>query len=103
VVYRLTFNRVSAIAEVPCVGKGIVSWVGGCGSKFGYCTFIDCDIATLTVTDNSGATATDTRKIQVNNVAPTITNISSDTTLFEGTPANFSATATDPGNDIHQH
>jgi PKD repeat protein len=55
--------------------------------------------ATLTVTDNEGAVTTDTLQVQVNNVAPTITNITSDTTLTEGTPANFSATATDPGND----
>jgi PKD repeat protein len=56
-------------------------------------------LALLTVTDNSGASSTDTIKVQVNNLAPTITNITSDTIITEGTPANFTATATDPGND----
>jgi PKD repeat protein len=54
---------------------------------------------TMTVTDNAGASTTDTLTITVNNVAPTITQLTGTTEVAEGTPANFTATATDPGND----
>ncbi|MGF1676241.1 MAG: PKD domain-containing protein, partial [Rivularia sp. (in: cyanobacteria)] len=54
---------------------------------------------TLTVTDSDGAATTDTLTVQVNNVAPTITQITGNTTVNLGDTATFSATATDPGND----
>lgn len=54
---------------------------------------------TLTVRDNDGGVTIDTLTVTVNNVGPTITDISGDTNVDEGTPAYFSATATDPGND----
>ena len=54
---------------------------------------------TLTVTDNNGATTTDSLTVTVNNVAPTITNLSGDLLVDEGTTATFIATATDPGSD----
>lgn len=52
---------------------------------------------TLGVADNDGATSSDTHKVTVNNVAPTITNITADTDIKEGENATFTATATDPG------
>ncbi|WP_425365349.1 PKD domain-containing protein [Gloeothece verrucosa] len=56
-------------------------------------------ITTLTVTDTNGGSATQTLTVNVNNSAPTITNVSSPSTVNEGTPATFSATAIDPNND----
>ncbi|MEA5551989.1 PKD domain-containing protein [Anabaena cylindrica UHCC 0172] len=56
-------------------------------------------IVTLTVSDTNGGATSETLSVQVNNAAPIITNISSDTNVNEGAIANFSATATDPGND----
>ncbi|MEM6399177.1 MAG: PKD domain-containing protein [Cyanobacteria bacterium P01_D01_bin.116] len=53
----------------------------------------------LTVTDNYGATTTETLTLQVNNVAPTITEITGDTVINEGDTANYTATVTDPGDD----
>ncbi|WP_416212597.1 Calx-beta domain-containing protein [Nostoc sp. ChiQUE01b] len=55
--------------------------------------------ASLTVTDNAGASTIDTLAVTVNNLAPTITQLTGTTEVAEGTPANFSASATDPGND----
>ncbi|MBD2200773.1 MULTISPECIES: Calx-beta domain-containing protein [Calothrix] len=54
---------------------------------------------TLTVRDGDGGITTETLAVTVNNLAATITNISGDTNVNESTAANFSATATDPGND----
>ncbi|WP_460202640.1 PKD domain-containing protein [Scytonema sp. NUACC21] len=54
---------------------------------------------TFTVTDNDGGVSSDTVSVRVNNVAPTITNLSGDTTLNSGATANFRASATDRGND----
>ncbi|NJO63026.1 MAG: PKD domain-containing protein [Richelia sp. RM2_1_2] len=56
-------------------------------------------IATLTVTDSDGASTTQTRTVQVNNVAPIIGTITGNATVKKGETANFSVTATDPGND----
>ncbi|MGB7380658.1 MAG: PKD domain-containing protein [Rivularia sp. (in: cyanobacteria)] len=58
---------------------------------------------TLTVTDSDGATTTDTLTVQVNNVAPTITEITGDTVINEGDTATFNAIATDRGNDNLTH
>jgi DNA/RNA endonuclease G (NUC1)/PKD repeat protein len=55
--------------------------------------------ATLTVTDNAGASTTDTLTVTVNNLAPTITQLTGTTEVAEGSPANFSASAVDLGND----
>ncbi|MEH1998877.1 MAG: hypothetical protein V7L00_09035 [Nostoc sp.] len=38
--------------------------------------------------------------VTVNNTGPIINNISGDTNIFEGAVANFSAIATERGNDI---
>ncbi|WP_390847153.1 beta strand repeat-containing protein [Anabaena cylindrica] len=56
-------------------------------------------IVTLTVSDTNGGTTSETLSVQVNNAAPIITNISGDSNINEGATANFTATATDPGND----
>nr|WP_322714928.1 Calx-beta domain-containing protein [Nostoc sp. ChiSLP03a]MDZ8216167.1 Calx-beta domain-containing protein [Nostoc sp. ChiSLP03a] len=56
-------------------------------------------VASLTVTDNAGASTIDTLTVTVNNLAPTITQLTGTTEVAEGTPANFTATAIDPGND----
>ncbi|WP_334850671.1 PKD domain-containing protein [Nostoc sp.] len=53
----------------------------------------------LTVTDTNGGATSETLSVQVNNAAPIITNICGDTNVDEGAVANFSAIATDPGND----
>ncbi|MGB6301566.1 MAG: PKD domain-containing protein, partial [Rivularia sp. (in: cyanobacteria)] len=55
--------------------------------------------ATLTVTDKDGGTRSDTLQVQVNNAAPTITEITGDTNLEEGAIANFNATASSQGTD----
>ncbi|WP_416350892.1 PKD domain-containing protein [Rivularia sp. UHCC 0363] len=55
--------------------------------------------ATLSVTDKDGGSSSDTLQIQVNNAAPTITEITGDTNLEEGAIANFNATATSHGDD----
>ncbi|NJL51980.1 MAG: PKD domain-containing protein [Hydrococcus sp. SU_1_0] len=55
--------------------------------------------ATFTVTDNDGAVSSDELTVKVNNVAPTITNLTGEDEIKEGDAVNFSATATDPGDD----
>jgi PKD repeat protein/DNA/RNA endonuclease G (NUC1) len=55
--------------------------------------------ATFTVTDSDGAVSSDELTVTVNNVAPTITNLTGDSSVKEGETVNFSATATDPGSD----
>ena len=55
--------------------------------------------ASFTVTDSDGAVSSDELTVTVNNVAPTITNLTGDTSVKEGDTVNFSATATDPGSD----
>ncbi|AFZ38163.1 outer membrane adhesin like protein (plasmid) [Stanieria cyanosphaera PCC 7437] len=55
--------------------------------------------ATFTVTDSDGAVSNDTVEVTVNNVNPTIESLTGDTNLDEGDTANFSATASDPGDD----
>ncbi|VEP17781.1 Outer membrane adhesin like proteiin (fragment) [Hyella patelloides LEGE 07179] len=54
---------------------------------------------TLTVTDDDGGTATSTKEVTVNNVAPTITEIVGDTDVLEGEEVNYTAIASDNGND----
>lgn len=54
---------------------------------------------TLTVTDSHGASTVQTIDLTINNIAPTITQVQSDTNIDEGDTAHFNATATDPGND----
>jgi PKD repeat protein len=51
----------------------------------------------LTVTDKDGATTTQTLTVQVANIAPTPTGVTISSTLKEGQPTTFSASATDPG------
>jgi large repetitive protein len=51
----------------------------------------------LTVTDKDGAATAQTVAVKVDNVAPTIANITKPTIIKEGEAATFSATATDPG------
>ena len=54
---------------------------------------------TLTVTDDSGATASDTRAIVVANAAPVITSMTVPATGAEGSLVAMSAVAADPGSD----
>ncbi|MBE9050263.1 PKD domain-containing protein [Nostocales cyanobacterium LEGE 11386] len=64
-------------------------------------TFVGTDTFTYTITDTEGLTSnTATVNITVNNIAPVITVITGDTTTTEGTTANFSATAVDPGDEL---
>ncbi|MCC5615423.1 PKD domain-containing protein [Nostoc sp. CHAB 5836] len=64
-------------------------------------TFVGTDTFTYTITDTDGLTSnTATVNITVNNIAPVITVITGDTTTTEGTTANFSATAVDPGDQL---
>ena len=51
---------------------------------------------TVTVTDNHGGVGSDTFQVTVNNVPPTITDVSGDTSGNEGASLTFSAVATDP-------
>ena len=52
---------------------------------------------TVTVTDDDGGIGTDTLKVTVNNVAPSITSISTDSPRDEGSVLTFNASFTDPG------
>ena len=54
---------------------------------------------TLTITDKDAASSTNTMTVTVNNAAPAIASLTGDTNVNEGDTANFSLTATDPGND----
>ncbi|MCP4537265.1 MAG: PKD domain-containing protein [Chloroflexi bacterium] len=54
---------------------------------------------TLRVTDSGGLTDTDAIAVTVNNVTPTIQNISDSTPANEGTSITVIITATDPGDD----
>ncbi|WP_299490262.1 PKD domain-containing protein, partial [Acaryochloris sp. IP29b_bin.137] len=64
-------------------------------------TFTDDGLYTisLTVTDGEGGSTTETVTVKVANVAPTITNLTGETTRNEGDLTPFTATATDPGAD----
>ena len=53
--------------------------------------------ATLTVTDNDGASTQDTITVQVNNIPPQIIEIPLPDKVYKQDPTTFSATATDPG------
>ncbi len=55
--------------------------------------------AILTVTDNDGASTTETVIVTVSNVPPTFTQVNGRTNVDEGELVNYSATATDPGDD----
>ena len=54
---------------------------------------------TLIITDDDGASTSQTLDITVNNVAPTITDIIGETIVDEGAEVSYSAIATDPGDD----
>ena len=54
--------------------------------------------ATFTVTDNDGASTSQTINITVNNTAPVITTLTGNTNISEGDTATFNASATDSGN-----
>jgi PKD repeat protein len=54
---------------------------------------------TVTVTDNDGASTTQSIQISVANVAPTIESIDIPTDINEGQSFQLTATASDPGND----
>ncbi|MCP4544424.1 MAG: DUF11 domain-containing protein, partial [Chloroflexi bacterium] len=54
---------------------------------------------TVQVSDGDGGTVTDTTAITVLNVAPTITDVSNDGPVDEGSPVTIAITATDPSSD----
>ena len=54
---------------------------------------------TVTVTDNDGASTSDSHQITVANVPPTINSLTVPTNINQGQPLRLTATATDPGND----
>ncbi|MEO1006930.1 MAG: PKD domain-containing protein, partial [Cyanobacteria bacterium J06638_38] len=54
---------------------------------------------TITVTDGDGGSTSQTLDVTVNNIAPSITEVDGKTTLNEGEAVNYSAVATDPGDD----
>lgn len=54
---------------------------------------------TLTVSDQYGASTSQTLDLTINNLAPTITQVQGNTNLDEGETAYFSSIASDPGND----
>uniref|UniRef100_UPI00286C64F6 PKD domain-containing protein n=1 Tax=Chamaesiphon sp. OTE_8_metabat_110 TaxID=2964696 RepID=UPI00286C64F6 len=54
---------------------------------------------TVTITDNDGASTTDTIQVTVTNVAPTINTVNIPTNINEGSTVQLTATATDAGND----
>jgi MYXO-CTERM domain-containing protein len=54
---------------------------------------------TLTVADDDGGQTTRALTVQVNNVSPSITELTGDFTGSEGDTFNFAAQATDPGDD----
>ncbi|MFM6408309.1 MAG: PKD domain-containing protein, partial [Microcystis sp.] len=62
--------------------------------------FSGTDTFTYTVKDNSGQISQPaTVTLTVNNLPPTITNLTGDSQINEGDQAGFHAIATDPGND----
>ena len=54
---------------------------------------------TLTVADEEGDSVSSTLDVTVNNLAPTIAEITGETNILEGTEVTYSATASDPGDD----
>jgi PKD repeat protein len=54
---------------------------------------------TVTITDNDGASTTDTIPVTINNLAPTINTIEIPTNIKEGETVQLTANATDAGND----
>ena len=95
----------SAIASDPGNDTLTYSWDFGDGNtaegKDVNHTFTDNGnySVALTVTDSDGASITSTLEVQVNNLTPVIKEINSDTSVIQGGIANFSAIASDPGND----
>nr|WP_250855216.1 PKD domain-containing protein [Anabaena sp. CCAP 1446/1C] len=64
--------------------------------------FVGTDTFTYIILDNNAISneATVTVTVTVNNIAPTINNVSVESNIQEGITSTFSATATDPGNDL---
>ncbi|WP_396134999.1 PKD domain-containing protein [Chamaesiphon sp. OTE_8_metabat_110] len=54
---------------------------------------------TVTVTDNDGASTTETIQVTVTNLAPTINTVNIPTNINEGSTVQLTATASDSGND----
>jgi PKD repeat protein len=57
-------------------------------------------VVALLVEDKDRAQRIDTLRVTVNNVAPTITGVSTNGPVDEGSPLTLSVKATDPGNDL---
>jgi large repetitive protein len=90
----LTYNWDLGDGTAPAIGQKVSH------------TYIDNGVynVVLNVTDKDGGTTKEIIKIKVDNLAPTIINISQPPKISEGQAAEFSATATDPGlNDTLTH
>ena len=83
--------------EWDCMNDGVYE-ISSASPTGNTCTYADNGSQTigLRVTDAAGNVDTDTAAVTVNNVAPTITGVTTPTGN-EGSPISFSATITDPG------
>ena len=80
------------------VSLGGVLYASGTDATFGFTPDDDGEyVVTLTVSDDDGGSASDSRTITVTNASPTLTLSGAPTTSPEGTTIAITASATDPG------